>query len=288
MEQRRLGKTGNMAVVLVVGGAALWDVTQKEADAAMELAMSHGVTHFDVSPRYGVAELRMGPWVKRHRKDIFLACKTADRSKSAAREGIKYSLERLQTDHFDLFQLHMVSDGETLNAVLSPDGALEAIVEARQQGLVRHIGIAGHRTYVQIEALNRFDFDTVLFPVNPAHAAYWNDYTDFKFLLQVTQKKDVGTIAIKAIAKQLWKPQARMYRTWYEPFTQQNEIDRAVWYTLSQGVSRLVMPADVRLWPMVIDAAERFKPLTVPEQDAIVAEFKNLGSPIFPSNYLIP
>ncbi|UCG55179.1 MAG: aldo/keto reductase, partial [Dehalococcoidia bacterium] len=253
-----------------------------------EMAMQHGVNHFDVSPRYGLAEIRMAPWVEKYRKDIFLACKTADRSKTAAWESIKRSLDRLHTDHFDLYQLHMVSDFETLKVVLGPDGALEAFVEAKNAGLIRYIGIAGHRTYVQIEALNCFDFDTVLFPVNAVQAAYLNDYTDFKFLLQVAQKKDVGTIAIKAIAKQLWKPGARMYRTWYEPFTQQDEIDKATWYTLSQGVSRSVLPSDIRLWPLVIDAAERFKPLDNMEQETIVSVFKIYGSPIFPSNYLIP
>jgi len=287
MQCRRLGRTGHESSVISFGGAALWDVTQEEADAAIQMAIEHGVNHFDVAPRYGIAELRLGPMAERYRKEIFLACKTTERSRAGAWESIKRSLDRLRTDYFDLYQLHMVSDAETLNVVLGPGGALEAIVEARDQGLIRYIGITGHRPYVQIEAINRFDFDTVLFPLNRVLAAHPNDYTEFRFLIDTTQKKDIGTIAIKAIAKQPWNPGVRMYRTWYEPFTEQVDIDKSIWYTLSQGISTTVLPADLRLWPKVIDAAERFKPMGEKEQEAVISE-AGVYKPIFPSGWSIP
>lgn len=287
MQFRRLGRTGHESSVVAFGGAALWDVTQEEADAAIQMAIERGVNHFDIAPRYGRAEILAGPMVEKYRKKIFLACKTTERSKAGAWEGIKRSLDRLRTDYFDLFQLHMVSDAETLNVVTGPGGALEAVVEARDQGLVRYIGITGHRPYVQIEAINRFDFDTVLFPLNRVLAAHPNDYTEFRFLVDTTQKKDIGSIAIKALAKQPWNPGVRMYRTWYEPFTEQADIDKSIWYVLSQGVTTAALPADLRLWPKVIDAAERFKPMGEKEQDAAVSEV-SVYKPIFPSGWGIP
>jgi aryl-alcohol dehydrogenase-like predicted oxidoreductase len=175
MEKRRLGKTGHMSSVLTFGGAAIGQVSQQEADAAIELAVKHGVNHFDVAPTYGEAELRLGPWMEKNRNEIFLGCKTTERSKAGAWESLQHSLERLRVKHFDLFQFHGVNDLETLNAILGPGGALEAVLEAREQGLVHYIGITGHRPFVQVEALNRFPFDTVLFPLNRVLAARRND-----------------------------------------------------------------------------------------------------------------
>lgn len=281
METRRLGRTNHMSSILTFGSAALWKVSQAEADAAIELAIGHGVNHFDVSPRYGQAEIRLGPWVEKHHRKIFLACKTTERSKTGAWESIKRSLEVLRVDNFDLCQLHGVNDLETLNVALGPRGALEAILEAQAQGLVRHVGITGHRPFVLVEALNRFDFETVLFPLNRVLAAHRNDYTDFTALLETTKERGVGTIAIKAITKRPWETTMRMYRTWYEPFDKQPEIDKSLWYTLSQGVTTAAMPADLSLWPAVIDSAERFKMLDPQEQEDAVAEARQY-KPIFP------
>jgi len=153
--------------------------------------------------------------------------------------------------------------------------------------LIRYIGNTDHRPYEQIEAINRFDFDTVLFPLNRILAAHPNDYTEFRFLIDTAQKKDIGTISIKAIAKQPWSPGMRMYRTWYEPFTEQVDIDKSIWYTLSQEISTTVLPADLRLWPKVIDAAERFKTMGEKEQEAVISEAR-VYKPIFPSGWSIP
>jgi len=274
MEKRRLGKTKHMSSIIIFGGAALWNVTQSEADAAIELAIEHGVNHFDVAPLYGQSEVRLAPWLEKHRKGMFLATKTRERGKIGAWESINRSLERLRVNYLDLYQFHGVDDLETLNVILGPDGALEAVSEAKEQGLIRYIGITGHRPYVQIEALNRFDFDTVMFPLSRLHAAHVNDFNNFLPLLEVARKKDVGTIAIKALARRHWQQATHKYRTWYEPFEKQAEIDKSLWYALSQGVTTVTMPADFHLWPMVIDAAERFRPLDTQEQQAVVAELE--------------
>lgn len=282
MDKRQLGRTGHMSSILTFGSAALSQVTQAEADAGIELAITHGINHFDVAPAYGQAEIRLGPWMAKHHKEVFLACKTNERSKTRAWESIKRSLDNLRVDYFDLFQFHGVNDLETLNAILSPLGALEAVLEAKQQGLVRYIGITGHRPFVHVEALNRFNFDTVLFPLNRVLAAHRNDYTDFTQLLEVTRKKDVGTIAIKSVARRPWEGTTHMYRTWYEPFVEPTEILESLWYTLSQDVTTAAMPSDLQLWPVLIDAAEKFKPMDAQTQTAVVAKVRQFR-PIFPN-----
>ena len=282
MEQRKLGKTNHMSSVVAFGGAALWKIDQAEADAAIEMAVARGVNHFDVAPSYGDAEIHLGPWMEKHHKEVFLACKTQARGKDAAWESIKRSLDRLKVDYFDLFQFHGVDDLETLNVILSPVGALEAVLEAKQQKLVRHIGITGHRAYLHCEALNRFDFDTVLFPLNRVLAAHCNDYNDFRPLLDLARKKNVGTIAIKSVTKRPWESPMHMHKTWYEPFDSPEDIEKSLRYTLSQGVTTLAMPGDLSLWPMILDAADKFHPMTKKQEEAAVDEVRQY-KPLFPS-----
>jgi len=272
MEKRRLGKTGQMSTVLAIGGAAVGNVTQAEADRGMNLAMGHGINHVDVAPSYGEAELRIGPWMARHRKEFFLGCKTQAREKGSAWESIELSLDRLKTDHFDLFQFHGVDNVETLDKILGPGGAMEAVQEAKEQGLLRFIGITGHRPQVYVEALKRFDFDTVLFPLSRVHAAHFDKDNDFRPLLDAARKKEVGLLAIKAISKRNWPATDHPYHTWYEPFDTQKEIDRSLWYTLSQGVTTCPMSSDLKLWPLLIDAAQRFKPMSAEEQASALRE----------------
>jgi aryl-alcohol dehydrogenase-like predicted oxidoreductase len=283
MEKRRLGKTGQMSTVLAFGGAAVGKVTQDEADRAIELAIvEHGVNHIDVAPSYGEAELRLGPWLQRHNKEVFLGCKTTARDKVTAWESIKRSLERLRVDHFDLFQFHAVDDLETLNIILGPGGALEAVLEAKEQGLLKFIGITGHRPYVHVEALNRFDFDTVLFPLSRVHAGHLNDFNNFVPLIQAAKTRDVGLISIKAISKRNWPGTNHNHGTWYEPFDTQEEIDRSLWYTLSLGVTTAPMASDLALWPMLLSAAGRYKPMSQNDQNEAIKEveqYRPIASP---------
>lgn len=281
METRRLGKTGHKSSLVTFGGAALGRVSEKETEAAVELAMEHGVNHIDVAPGYGQAEVRLGPCLAKHRQEFFLGCKTTERSKAGAWESLKRSLDRMRVDRFDLFQFHGVDDFETLYTILGPGGALEAVLEAREQGLVSFIGITGHRPAVQLEALNRFPFDTVLFPINRVLAARRDDYSDFSVLLDRARQLDIGTLGMKAVAKQRWPGDMHMYRTWYQPFDTQEEIDRSLWWSLSQGITTAPMAGDLSLWPMILDAAERFHPLDEAEQAEVVAEVRRYRT-IFP------
>jgi aryl-alcohol dehydrogenase-like predicted oxidoreductase len=275
METRRLGKTGHMSSIVVFGGFAVGWVSQDEADTALDMALENGINHIDVSPIYGEAEARIGSWNRRHGSQFFLACKTHEREKAGAWESLKRSLDTLKVDHFDLFQFHGVDNVETLDTILGPGGALEAVREAKEQGLVRYIGITGHNPPLQSQALQRFDFDTVLFPLNRVHAAHPTDWNDFRSLLQTARQKDVGTLAIKSIAKGTWQNSDRTthpYNTWYEPFDEPGEIEKSLWYTLSQDITSAVLSGDLKLWPMLIDAARRFKPLNEREQNEVVAQ----------------
>ena len=280
MQKRRLGRTEQKSTIVIFGGAALASVSQEEADQAVALALEHGVNHIDVAPSYGEAELRLGPWMETHRQDFFLACKTGKRTKEGAAEELHRSLERLRVDHFDLYQLHALDELEELEIALGPGGAMEAILEARGEGLLRFVGITGHRPTTQAEALRRFDFDTIMFPLNFVLRAHRDERNDWEGLLKLAQEKDVGVMAIKAIAKGPWPTETRAYHTWYEPFDDQGGIDRALWYTLSQEVTAAVTASDVRLMSKSVDAAERFRPLSSEEQAQLVATGSQLR-PLF-------
>jgi aryl-alcohol dehydrogenase-like predicted oxidoreductase len=273
METRRLGKTGHVDAVLIFGGFALFHATQKQADAALEMALERGINHIDVSPIYGKAEARIGNWIGRHGKRFFIGCKTAERDKKGARDGLRRSLETLHIDSFDLFQLHGIDEPRILDTVLRPGGAMEAVLEARQEGLLRYIGITGHRPPTQEQAIRRFDFDTVMFPLNRVHAAHFNEWNDYRPLLAAARRKNVGVQVIKSVARGEWPDRAsQRYNTWYEPFDDPSDIEKSLWFTLSQDITAAVLPGDLRLWPAIIDAAERFRPLAPERQRNFVAQ----------------
>ncbi|MCJ7605000.1 MAG: aldo/keto reductase [Dehalococcoidales bacterium] len=273
METRRLGRTGHHSSIIIFGSFALFRLEQDEADAALEMALENGINHIDVSPVYGGAEARIGSWFKRNGKQFFLGCKTHERSKEGAWESLKRSLDTLNVDRFDLFQFHGVDSLDVLDIILGPGGAMEAVQEAREQGLIGHIGITGHNPVSHNEALKRYDFDTVMFPLNRVHAAAFNDWNDWRPLLQTARQNDTGVMAIKSVAKQAWPDRDHKdYNTWYEPFDEAEEIRRSLWYTLSQDITAAVLPGEVTLWPMILDAARRFTPLSPEEQRDVVQQ----------------
>lgn len=275
MLTRRLGKTGHISSIVTFGALALDLVTQKEADAAIEMALKAGINHVDVAPRYGQAEARLGDWFGRHGNDFFLGCKTLERTKAGAWESLKRSLDTLKVDHCDLFQFHGVDKQSNLDIILGPGGALEAILEAKKLGLVRFIGITGHHPPLHNEALKRFDFDTVMFPLNRVHAAHFSDWNDWRQLLQTARNKDVGVLAIKSMAKRLWEDPDKVhhqYHTWYEPFDNSKDIENGLRYTLSQDITSAVTPGELKVWPEFIEAANRFQPLTLQEQQLMISE----------------
>jgi aryl-alcohol dehydrogenase-like predicted oxidoreductase len=226
--------------------------------------LDRGVNHFDVAPMYGDAELRLQPWMARVRGTIFLGCKTKERRREGAKAELHRSLERLGTDHLDLYQLHAVAKLPELDACTARGGALEALVEAREEGLVDWLGITSHthdapRTL--LTALERFPFDTVMLPVNFVLWANAEYRQAAEALLAVCGERGVGVHAIKAIAKAPWGDRPKTANTWYEPFTDQATIDRAVAFTLSRGVTTLCSVGDAGLLSMFLDAAEGARPL---------------------------
>jgi aryl-alcohol dehydrogenase-like predicted oxidoreductase len=275
MQTRKLGRTGVEVSLLTLGGFAFSECSQKEADQGIALAIEAGIKQVDVSPVYGQAESRLGSWFGRHSNPFFLSCKTAERTKKGAREGLQRSLERLKVDHFDIYQFHMVDTRRDLDTILGPEGALEAVLEAKKAGLVRFIGITGHHPPLHNEALQRFSFDSVMFPLNRVHAAGFSGWNDWRELLQTARQKETGVFAIKLAAKRVWENEAaHNYNTWYEPFDDAGNIRKSVWYTLSQAISSGVTPGELKLLPLMIEAANSFKPLSETQQQQYVAEVK--------------
>jgi len=239
----------------------------------------------DVAPTYGKAEERLKPWIQKYRENFFLAEKTMKRTKKGAWKQLNRSLERLDTNHFDLYQFHAVSSMEELNQILGKDGAMEAFKEAKETGLIKHIGITVHddvRILQKAFELSN-DFDTVLLPVYVASLVNPNPVNDFKSILQIARDKNIGVTAIKAISKHRWKGDST-YNTWYEPLDKQELVNQAVWFTLSQeGVTTYSLPCDVRLWSLIFNAVKLYKKLNNEELEEIVnIARKNEFRPLFP------
>ena len=277
------GRTGHESTRTIFGAAALGQVTQAEADRTMELFSQYGLNHIDVAASYGDAELRLAPWLKGHRQEVFLATKTGERTYGAAFEQIRRSLERLQVEHVDLIQLHNLVDASEWETALSPGGALEACIAARDEGLVRFIGVTGHGLEVAARhraSLERFDFDSVLLPYsfvmmqNPQYAA------DFEALVTLCQARNVAVQTIKAVTRAPWgnKPQTRA--TWYEPLEDQADLDTAVHWVLGRDGFFLNTVGDIHLLPKVLDAASRFSARPTDAQMQAVAD-KQQMSPLF-------
>lgn len=274
MEKRCFGRTGHMSTVAIFGAAAFWEVTQAEADVAMERVIAAGVNHVDVAPSYGLAEERLEPWLAGERDRLFLGCKTMERSKAGAAAELRRSLERLQVDAFDLYQIHAVTSMEELDQATGPGGALEAILDAREEGLTCFIGITGHGVdapAVFLEALRRFDFDSVLFPLNFALYANPTFRHNAEELLRQCHARDVGVMIIKAIAKGPWGDRPKIYNTWYEPFDDAAHIQQTVNLALSQDVAGLCTVGDVTLLPLFLEACEHFTLLSATQQEALIA-----------------
>jgi aryl-alcohol dehydrogenase-like predicted oxidoreductase len=273
MEKRRFGRSGHMSTIAIFGAAAFWEIEQKDADKVMEMVIEAGVNHIDVAPSYGQAEQRIGPWMPRERERFFLGCKTMERTKDGAWNELQRSLKLLQTDRFDLYQLHAVTNMEELDACTMSGGALEAAVEARWQGLTRHIGITGHGVEVPrlfIEALHRFDFDSVLFPLNFVQMSNPTFRKDAEELIALCKEKDVGMMIIKSITKGPWGDKEKTATTWYEPFNQMEEIQQAVNFALSYEVTGICTAGDTKVLPMVLKACQNFSPMDESRREGMI------------------
>ncbi len=257
---------------MIFGAAALSSVTQAVADRTLQVLLEHGINHIDVAASYGDAELRVKPWLRDARRSFFLATKTGERKALAAREELHRSLDRLGVDHVDLWQLHNLADPIEWDTALSPGGAIEAAVEAREQGLVKWIGVTGHGAQIAANhrrSIARFDFDSVLLPYNyvTMQSSYYAE--NFESLVAACAERGTAVQTIKSIALRPWAGRTRTRSTWYQPLEDQADIDLAVWWVLGRPGVFLNTVGDVDLLPRVLDAAERFE--TRPDEAAMAA-----------------
>ena len=262
IEKRPFGRTGHLSTVTLFGAAALGTVSQADADRTLDLLLEYGVNHIDTAASYGESELRIGPWMARHRQEFFLATKTGQRSYAAAREEIHRSLDRLRVDSFDLIQLHALVHPDEWETAMGPGGALEACVEAREQGLVRFIGVTGHgRTIAAMHrrSLARFDFDSVLLPYSYTLMQDEVYEHDFEQLYKSCQERNVALQTIKSITRGPWATTPRTRSTWYQPLEEQADIDLAVHWVIGRPGVFLNTVGDIQLLPKVLDAASRFE-----------------------------
>jgi len=271
----RFGRTGNKSTRVIFGAAALGRVSQKVADETLEVLLRYNVNHIDTAASYGESELRIAPWLKREPGRFFLATKGDRRDEKGAREEILRSLDRLGADHVDLWQIHSLADPIEWDQALSPGGALDAALLAREEGLVRWIGVTGHGAQIAAthrRSLERFDFDSVLLPYNyvTMQSPYYRE--QFDALLETCQEKNVAVQTIKSVALRPWMSRDHTRSTWYQPLESQDDIDLAVWWAMARREVFLNSVGDVDLLPRVLDAASRYdEPPEDEAMDALVA-----------------
>jgi len=260
IEKRSLGKTGEKLSMLGFGGIVVKNATPEQASARVKEAIDYGVNYFDVAPTYGDAEEKLGPALEPYRKDVFLACKTQKRDKQGAREELEQSLERLRTDHFDLYQHHAVTTMEDVEQIFAEGGAMETFIEARDEGKVKYLGFSAHSVEAAMALMDRFDFDTILFPVS------YNTWYAGNFGPQVLQRardKNMGILALKAMAKGPWPEDAEQNvpKVWYEPFTKPEEALTGLRFTLSHPVTAAIPPGNEDLFGMALRVSDRITPM---------------------------
>ncbi len=279
IEKRPFGRTGHLSSAIIFGAAALGKVDQAAADRALDLLLEFGVNHIDTAAAYGDAELRIGPWMDRHREAFFLATKTRDRGYLAARDSIHRSLDRLRTDIIDLLQLHALMHPDEWDVAMSEDGALRAAVEARDAGLVRFIGVTGHGWNVAAmhrRSLARFDFDSILMPYNWVTAHHVTYADDFERTLALCRERNVAVQTIKSLARGPWAAGVIKRRTtWYEPLEAEEDIRVAVHYVLGRSGIFLNSVGDLGLLPSVLRAAS--ERVEIPDDAVMAAQSERTG-----------
>lgn len=253
------GRTGHVSTRVIFGGAALGGMSAARAEATLDLVREHGVDHIDTAASYGASEDRLQPWLARHRHEVFLATKTGERAGEAARAELEQSLTRMGVDQVDLIQLHNLVEPEEWERAFAADGAVAALAKARDEGLVRFIGVTGHGLRIaerHCQSLERFDFDSVLFPFNHSLVTAFPEYArDVESLMDVCRERSVAMQTIKAIARRRWDDGPHGHRSWYEPLTEEAAIERAVRFVLSHDDLFLNTSSDAMLLPMILAAA---------------------------------
>lgn len=280
IEKRSLGRTGEMLSMIGFGGIVVRDATPEEASERVKQAIDYGINYFDVAPSYGDAEVKLGPALEPFRKNIFLACKTGKRTKNESRQELEQSLKNLRTDHFDLYQLHAVTNLKDVDTIFAPGGAIETFKEAKAEGKVRFLGFSAHSVEAAMALMDRFDFDTILFPIN---FTTWNAGNFGPQVLERAKGKRMGILALKAMAAGPWKEGAdrtKYPKCWYEPLTDQEDIRMGLRFTLSHPVTAAVPPGDENLFKIALKVSDNLAPLKT-EEVLMMKEKAMKGTPLF-------
>jgi aryl-alcohol dehydrogenase-like predicted oxidoreductase len=282
LRQRKYGRTGVKLSIIGFGGILVDAAEQQHANRLVAEAFEKGVNYFDVSPTYGDAELKLGPALEPYRKKVFLACKTGQRRREGASEELNESLKRLRTDYFDLYQLHSITDVKNdVDAVFAKGGAMEVFLEAKKQGRIRYLGFSAHSEEAALAAMDRYDFDSVLLPIN--FATFYKGNFGPR-VIATAKSKGIAILALKSLARQQW-PQGDTLRKqypkcWYQPLAEREDARLALYFTLSQPITAAIPPGEESLFRMALDLALNFKPISTRDLEKVkqMAEFLN---PIF-------
>ncbi len=280
MEKRSLGRTGEMLSVIGFGGIVVRDATPGQASESVKMAIDAGINYFDVAPSYGDAEIKLGPALEPYRKNVFLACKTGQRTRDETRRELEQSLSNLRTGHFDLYQHHAVTTLKDVDILLGPGGAMETFIEARREGKIRFIGFSAHSVEASLALMERFDFDTILFPFN---YATWYNGNFGPQVLAMAKQKNMGILALKAMAKGPWEQGAdrsKYPKCWYEPLVTAPDIEMGLRFTLSHPITSAVPPGEEELFRMALSLSGKIKPLKRSELETI-KEKALKGTPLF-------
>lgn len=279
LEKRALGNTGEKLSIIGFGGIVVKDATPTESKERVAQAIDYGVNYFDVAPTYGDAEIKLGPALQPYRSNVFLACKTTERNKKGARKELEQSLKRLHTDHLDLYQLHAVNTLEDIETIFSQDGAMETFLKARDEGKVRFIGFSSHSVEAAMALLDRFAFNTILFPVN---YTTWYAGNFGSQVLVKAHNKGLGILALKSMVKGPYPKNAkeRYPKCWYQPLSDPKDAKLGLRFTLSHPVTAAIPPGNENLFKLAMDLALKFRPLKRKETKKI-KELGMAGTPLF-------
>ena len=279
MEKRALGKTGIKLSVIGFGGIVVRDATPAEATHRVKEAIDYGVNYFDVAPSYGDAEIKLGPALKPYRKDVILGNKTQRRDKAGARRELEQSLSKLETDYFDLYQFHAVSSIEDVEQIFGPDGAMETFKEAKQEGLIRHIGFSAHTVDAAMMLMDRYEFDTIMFPFS---ASSWYAGNFGPQVMQQAHEKGLGILALKSMARGTWPEGTtdRLPKAWYEPMTDPGEALNGLRFALSHPITTAIPPGNEDLFSMSLNIISDYTPLS-PEEIERIKRDASQHSPLF-------
>ena len=279
--KRALGKTGERLSIIAMGGIVVMNADQTSADNIVAEAVDRGINYFDVAPSYGDAQERLGPALAPYRNKSFLACKSEGRRKDDSRKQLEDSLRLLKTDHVDLYQFHGLTKMSELDTVLGPGGAMETFEAAKKEGKIRYIGFSAHSVETALAAMDRYPFDTILFPIN------WVLFSQADFGPQViarAQQKGMGILALKGMAKTVWsaadQPNHPQPKCWYQPANFPEEASMGLRWTLAHPITAAVPPGDEQYFRLAMDVAQNYKPLDQAEEQALLRRAPGVA-PIF-------